>query len=224
MRKDIEQLFGELDTLQMYYHQFADRPFTEVNAIIAKVKNYLTVLDAVMAHHCVVQEWVHTMPLRMQSVLLLGTRGPDTHRVPEVKKLTRWIRSLAFVPGNPENVVQFMLIDGMPPRIEEKSKIARELEFVSQHYYSHLMHALEVIGYRYPIGNVAMYAYHLYYDMCKLFHLPMEERATFEERLRQMEWPEGKQPKDGLEAFNLIEKHNMFSDMDRQVLDKMKEI
>jgi len=167
----------------------------------------------------VIQPWLEFLPLRMQSVLLLSARGPDTHRCPEVKKLTRWIRGLVFVPGNPDNVVEFMFAD-LPPRISEKSAVHRELEFTSQHFYSHLMHGLEVIGYKHPDSDIRSYGFYLYEDMCSIFHLPVEPVEEFEHRLRQMGWPGGTQPRDGREAFELIQKHQAFSERDKNALDK----
>ena len=52
----------------------------------------------------VLQPWVERLPLRMQSTLLLGLRGPDTHACPNVKKISRWLRGLTFRPANPDNV------------------------------------------------------------------------------------------------------------------------
>ena len=167
----------------------------------------------------VIQRWVEELPLRMQSTLLLGLRGPDTHRCPNIKILTRWLRGLTFRPGNPYNVADFMFAD-LPPRIEEKSPIARELEFVTQHYYSHLMHSLEVVGYSHHNAEVKDYAYLLYQDLCSLFHLPVETYTEFTFRLRQMEWPEDANPETGLEAIELMRRHpEATSERDKKILE-----
>jgi hypothetical protein len=125
----------------------------------------------------------------MQSTLVLGLRGPDTHACPNVKKIGRWLRGLTFKPGNPDNVREFMGHE--PERISEKGACAKELEFCSQHYYSHLMHALEVVGYRYPERDTAEWAFFLYQDMCALMHLPEEDAESFERRLATRDWPNG---------------------------------
>lgn len=143
----------------------------------------------------VLQPWVETIPIRMQSTLLLGLRGPDTHASPNVKKITRWLRGLTFRPGNPANIKEFM--GEAPERIVEKGPTAKELEFCSQHFYSHLMHALEVVGYMYPDTKVAAHAFLLYDDMCNLMHLPCETPDVFHKRLKTIEW-QGGQP-DSLE-------------------------
>lgn len=150
----------------------------------------------------VLQSWLEEIPIRMQATLILGLRGPDTHACPGVKKIGRWLRALTFKPGNPANVREFML-EGLPDRIIEKSSTAKELEFCSQHYYSHLLHALEVVAFRHPERHIAIHAYFLMIDMCNLMHLPTESRENFEDRLQYIEWPGG-QPETIAEALGTI--------------------
>lgn len=151
----------------------------------------------------VLQDWVVTMPIRMQSTLILGLRGPDTHACSNIKTITRWLRGLTFKPGNPSNVREFMA--SRPERIIEKGPIAKELEFCSQHFYSHLMHSLEVVAYRHPDGSVNGYAWELFNDMCSLLHLPIEELRDFEIRLKTEHWPRGVQPDNFEAALNLLD-------------------
>lgn len=135
----------------------------------------------------VLQDWVVDLPLRMQSTLVLGIRGPDVHNYPEIKKVIRWLRGLTFKPGNPENVHEFMGAAEITS-IKESSPIAKELEFCSQHFYSHIMHSLEVVGYRYPDPTICLLARDLFEDMAGLLHLPPEEYPDFEERLKVLKW------------------------------------
>ena len=151
----------------------------------------------------VLQPWLEQIPIRMQSTLILGLRGPDTHAAPNVKAIGRWLRGLAFKPGNPDNVAEFMKAD-LPERIVEKGPAAKELEFCSQHYYSHLMHALEVVAMCHPDERAARHAGGLYMDMCDLMHLPMESMGGFWQRLGPREWPGDGQPNDAAEAIQLL--------------------
>lgn len=153
----------------------------------------------------VLQTWLEALPIRMQSTLLLSLRGPDTHRAPEIKKVQRWMRGLTFKPGNPANVAEFMTDIGNVPTLQEKNDLARELEFCTQHFYSHLMHGLEVIGYRHPNRVIANAAYKLYLSMANLMHLEDETSQDFELRLRQITWPEG-QPDTFEEAIEQLPK------------------
>src|SRR4026207_1732669 len=101
----------------------------------------------------VLQNWLVRIPIRMQSTLVLGLRGPDGMSTTYIKQWTRWLRGLAFKPGNPDNVRPFMLMD-KPPMLEDKSPLAYELYTVPQHYYSHLMHSVQVVAYRHPEPEV----------------------------------------------------------------------
>lgn len=150
----------------------------------------------------VLQSWLEEIPIRMQSTLILGLRGPDTGNCPEIKKITRWMRGLAFKPGNPDNVAQFM--GEMPPRIVEKSAVDKELSYCTMHVWSHLLHSLEVVGYRHPDAMTRIRSHNLYLDMCELMHLAPEPMEKFEERLKTRDWPGGVQPdtfKDAMEAI-----------------------
>jgi hypothetical protein len=154
----------------------------------------------------VLQNWLEEIPLRMQSTLLLSLRGPDTHACPNIKAIQRWMRGLTFKPGNPDNVAEFM---GERPvaGIREKSPLAKELEFCTQHFYSHLMHGLEVIAYYHPVGVDQETARRLYLSMCFLMHLVPEDQIAFEQRLCERLWPGGKQPNDFEEAMEVLREH-----------------
>jgi hypothetical protein len=145
----------------------------------------------------VLQPWVEEMPIKMQSTLILGLRGFDGHETSHVKRIAKWMRGITFKPGRIDNLHQFM---GQPPeRIKEKDATYNELDFVTRHYYSHLTHALEVIGYRHPVTEVAALGFGLYWDLCHIFHMEYETIDAFERRLRDVEWPGG-QPNDYAEA------------------------
>lgn len=167
--------------------------------------------------NCVVQDWLSNIPLRMQSVLLLGLRGPDTHKATEVKKFSRWLRGLVFVPGNPDNVAEFMRVEN-PPLIVEKSDVAKELEFCTQHYYSHLMHALEVVAYCHPDPKIKNVAFIRFEQMCLLLHLPVESSKDFHNRLGMRAWPGIKQPRTAEEAFEQVRRYGTFSANDQAIL------
>jgi hypothetical protein len=145
----------------------------------------------------VLQPWLENIPIKMQSTLILGLRGPDTHSSPGVKSIVRWMRGLAFKPGRIDNLHEFMT--ALPENIAEKSATYKELEFCTQHFYGHLLHALEVVAYRYPDPTVACRAMDLVESLCAFFHLPVETEKHFEGRLKDEEWPEG-QPTNYEEA------------------------
>ena len=54
-----------------------------------------------------------------------------------------------------------------------------------QHWYSHIMHALEIIGYHHPDRHTADTALILYHEMVHSFHLNPETRQEQWERLTE---------------------------------------
>ena len=152
----------------------------------------------------VLQHWVMQMPIMMQSTLLLGLRGCDTPYMPETKKIIKWLRGLTFIPGNPDNVKEFMgSLDNVPP-IYEKGSVNRELDVAPHHFYSHLLHSLQVVAYMHPNEDVSNAAYCRFKALCDLMHLPIEEKSDFFLRLKDRKWPGGVQPMDYEEAVSLL--------------------
>jgi hypothetical protein len=152
----------------------------------------------------VLQPWVEEIPIRMQSTLLLGLRGPDTHIAPHLKTITRWLRGVTFKPGNPANVKEFMTSE--PEEIVDRGILQKELDFCTYHYWSHLLHALEVVAYRHPSTLVSRIAFDRFQAMCNLTHVPVESPDSFEHRLYEVAWPGGKQPDTFEEAVAQLEK------------------
>jgi hypothetical protein len=152
----------------------------------------------------VLQDWLVKLPIRMQSTLILGLRGPDGMSTQYIKQWTRWLRGLAFKPGNPDNVKQFMLME-LPPMLADKSPLAYELYIMPQHYYSHLMHSVQVVAMRHPDEETARYAWRMYAQMAATLHLEPELDEHFEARLQHRDWPGGAQPDTGVEAVALLE-------------------
>jgi hypothetical protein len=58
-------------------------------------------------------------------------------------------------------------------------------EHLPQHWYGHVMHALEVIGYRHPQQEVAAVAYMMYAKMVDNLHLVPETKTQMIARLSE---------------------------------------
>lgn len=112
----------------------------------------------------VFKEWVIKLPWRMQSVLMTATRGPDgPQRYFHIKVLNRWMRDKLFNDADPSN--PFIIRYDDPNPIDIIDAIGQELEYTTVHYYSHVIHALEIIGYEHPDDDVAQPAYKLYCEL-----------------------------------------------------------
>jgi hypothetical protein len=151
----------------------------------------------------VLQDWMLTLPIRMQSTLVVSLRGPDGHSTIHIKKWVRWLRGLAFKPGNPSNMHHFMLME-MPPLLFDKSPLAYELYVMPIHFYSHLLNAVKVVALRHPDRPTAIHATRMMDAMCALLHLHNETPQEFEMRLGTLHWPGGKQPDTAQEAAEML--------------------
>ncbi len=140
----------------------------------------------------VLQDWVMELPLRFQGTLLTAVRGCDD----EPKQ---WVKTgVAYSPGrrttafirycfmNPADEREVGLEEGAffmptPPQPFKPSNFGH----LPQHWYSHVMHALEIIGYHHPDNEIAMMANEMYEQMVHSFHLNVETKEQQWERLTE---------------------------------------
>lgn len=113
----------------------------------------------------------------MQGTILTGIRGNDLGNCPKLKPVVRWIRSVVVVNGNKEN--DFMQVKSLPA-VED---FEDELEYLSVHYFRHLLHTLEIIGYMHPDYDISSIAFEYYLRLVDWCHLQPESRDHLEERL-----------------------------------------
>jgi len=140
----------------------------------------------------VLQDWVMRIPLRAQGTLLTAVRGCDD----EAKTWTS--RGVAYSPGrrltafirfcfmNPADRREIDREEGaffmsQPPQPFKPS----EFGHLPQHWYSHAMHSLEVIGYYHPNRNIGDKALELYYGMVHNLHLNVEAKHEMVNRLTE---------------------------------------
>jgi hypothetical protein len=129
----------------------------------------------------VLQDWVVELPLRYQGTLLTAVRGCDDEpkqwsqtgvAYSPGRRLTAFIRYCFMNPADVREVGREEGAFFMPdPPFPFK---ASEFGHLPQHWYSHAMHALEIIGYHHPDLRIARGAYTLYAQMVKNLHLNPE--------------------------------------------------
>lgn len=139
----------------------------------------------------VLQDWVMELPLREQGTLLTAVRGCDEEPKTWIargvaespgRRITAFIRWCFMNPADPREVdVPGAFFQSMPPAPFKPSGFGH----LPQHWYSHVMHALEVIGYRHPSKSVSFTAFTLYAQMVHNMHLNCETREEFEARLSE---------------------------------------
>lgn len=140
----------------------------------------------------VLQDWVMELPLRHQGTLLTAVRGCDdepkqwtSRGVADApgRRLTAFIRYCFMNPADPREVDREVgaFFQSQPPDPFRPS----EFGHLPQHWYSHAMHALEVIAYRCPHGPNNLRALVLYLAMVDNLHLQPESGQHMDERLTE---------------------------------------
>jgi hypothetical protein len=135
----------------------------------------------------VLQYWVTKLPLREQGTILAGIRGCDTapktpgrYDTPE-RNLTAHLRFCTMVPADARELAYDggFLLPELPPFKQS------ELGHYPMHWYSHVMHAYEVVGYRHPDENLAHGAHAVYLELVNGLHLRPEGRVQMVIRLSE---------------------------------------
>jgi hypothetical protein len=139
----------------------------------------------------VLQDWVMQLPLREQGTLLTAVRGCDdepknwiSRGVAESpgRRITAYIRWCFMNPADPREVdVPGAFFQSTPPDPFKPSGFGH----LPQHWYSHIMHGLEVIAYRHPTEQVRVRATFLYFAMVHNMHLNPESCEQFVKRLSE---------------------------------------
>lgn len=140
----------------------------------------------------VLQDWVMELPLREQGTLMTAVRGCDFEAKQWTstgvsysagRRTTAFIRYCFMNPADPREVGSqegaFMMPS--PPHVFKPS----EFGHLPQHWYSHVMHALEIIAYRCPNGSNAEFAFEMYKSMVHNMHLNIESSNQMEKRLSE---------------------------------------
>lgn len=135
----------------------------------------------------VLQDWVMNLGLREQGTLLTCIRGCDL--VPKFpldspeRTLTAFVRYAVMVPFDVREV-------DSEPGCFMQSKIsddfrASSLGHYPHHWVMHLMHALQIIGYRSPYSIVQSQARKTYYKIISSMHVNAETVEQMEIRLSE---------------------------------------
>jgi hypothetical protein len=129
----------------------------------------------------VLRNWFDNLEWKQQSVILSGLRGPDNIYCPNIKNLTRWLRNVT--QNNADTQHTYM----KPEKLPTLAEIEKEFEFTTVHYAFHLLHALEIIGYKHPEQEIAGVAKGYYEGIVKEFlHLVPETEGLLSDRLKDI--------------------------------------
>lgn len=140
----------------------------------------------------VLQNWVMALPLRYQGTLLTAVRGCDDEPKTWVstgvayspgRRIVAFIRYCFMNPADPREVdrEEGAFFMSHPPNPFSPSAFGH----LPQHWYSHVMHALEIIGYCHPESMIRGQELGLYVAMVRSFHLNPETAEQLYERLTE---------------------------------------
>lgn len=146
----------------------------------------------------VLQDWVMSLPLREQGTLLTGVRGCDLapknplsnqerygcstgEDTPE-RGLTAFLRYCIMNPADEREVdIPGAFFQSKPPCNWKPSQFGH----YPQHWYAHIMHCYEVVGYRHPREEIAQEAMRIYTRLVTNLHLNIETFEQMVERLSE---------------------------------------
>ena len=137
----------------------------------------------------VLQNWVMELPLREQGTLLTAVRGCDlTPKFPLDSLERRLVGSIRFAflnPADPREVDRepgcFFISEPPDPAKEKFSALGH----YPLHWLSHVMHAMEIIGYRHPNQSLRYRFHDLYRAMVHSLHLNIEQCSEMISRLSE---------------------------------------
>ena len=141
----------------------------------------LTQDDASVCDRCVVHPWLDDLTMKQQTVLLSALRGCDGVAKDDIsKKFVRVYRSLILQNAAPGQG-RFMsdLISDW-----DINTFLKAPDVYPMHWLMHFIHAIEIVGYNYPIKETQIWWYDLYRRLVYALHFNIETSRQNDERLK----------------------------------------
>jgi hypothetical protein len=153
----------------------------------------------------VFQKWLFSTTMQQQSVLVLACRGPDGVKKFHATKLivARYRASVmkaaylgrAMTPGEGD-ATTFMTLEGFdrdPQWHTICKRFFENVDNIPHHYYMHLIHGAEIIGYKHPDELFRRRWGEFYRRCCDDLHLHHETEEQMDRRLNdwgRLHWSE----------------------------------
>ncbi len=149
----------------------------------------------------VIQEWVTALPMMQQTVLLTAVRGPDgLPKYHPTKFVLRWYRRCVLLsaldgviladPVDPNGgsftgpSLDPLSDQDWPARMDSRvTDYLRALDEVPHHFQVHLMHAVEILGYKHPDEHTRDWWHQVYIRIVHDMHLWPETEDQLDQRL-----------------------------------------
>jgi hypothetical protein len=134
----------------------------------------------------VIQDWVATLGLRHQGVLLTGVRGCDSAPKDDPSKLfVRCFRATILNAhcGDPRRARTFIQEVDESELRQRFQDFRRNCDHYPHHYVAHLLHCCEVVGYKHPDSGVRQTWLGFYQTLCHGLHVTAETEEEMDGRL-----------------------------------------
>lgn len=137
----------------------------------------------------VMKDWALDLPIRMQSTMMLGLRGPDTlTKNNNAKTLIRELRFAILNPAFPVEVERLFHDDFMGTQTgyaswEDAEAFLADHDQYPHHWLMHFIHTVEIVGQFHPDETTRMYWFALYRELVNAFHMNPETLEQLEHRL-----------------------------------------
>lgn len=141
--------------------------------------------DYTVCDNCVVQPWLNDLSLKQQTVLLSALRGCDSMDKNDIsKKFVRVFRSIVLQNAAPydDNVKRHFCKDNLTQK--DVKEFTGSPDKYPMHWLLHFIHAVEIIGYKYPIPETALWWRQLYCKLVNALHMMPETERQMDWRLR----------------------------------------
>ena len=129
-----------------------------------------------------VQDWVNFLPWVQQSILFSAIRSCDSIRDHYVKIVTRLITTAILKQTwGKDSKIEHYTISGSLYKIQ--SDFIESLDTYPTHFVKHILQAVEILSYKYPVIEDQKLWYDLYEKMCDELSIPIETQQNMEKRL-----------------------------------------
>lgn len=154
----------------------------------------------------VLQDWVQELSLMQQSVLIAAMRGADgVNKIHPSKYIARWFRRCIVISAfdkcvltNPydsrggsytgpsvDNLTSVAIEDNMWESAMDKrvKEYLNSIDELPHHYHLHMLHAIEIVGYKHPDVKIKSWWNKTYNRMAHDMHLSVETEEQLDNRL-----------------------------------------
>ncbi len=155
-------------------------------------------------HRSVLQDWVMELPFMQQSSILSAIRGADgVDKNHNSKTLVKFLRRSVLISAFDGHALNDPVHEGggsftgpsvtlaecavancwESPMMAVLTAFLKSQDNLPLHYWLHIIHAVEVIGYKHPDSRVRQFWHMSYHRMCHDMHMHVETLAELDTRL-----------------------------------------